>query len=477
MEMSTKSDELTIIVVGASGDLSRKKIFPALFSLYSQDYLPEKIRFVGFARSDFSHEEFRDKIMENLTCRYTPDHSCEKYINSFLDKTFYCCGDYGTTDSYLDLYQLIRETGINHSNNLFYLAIPPAFFSEVSKAAGDSGLVHCSGDDFWSRVVIEKPFGRDRATSDELSDELYKVFSESQLYRIDHYLGKEMVQNLFVLRFANQIFQPLWNNKYIATIDIVWQEEIGTAGRGGYFDSYGVIRDVVQNHLLQILAVTAMEEPASLSAKDIRDSKVQLLKEIDTVEIDDVLLGQYSASEKDGKSYPGYTDDETVSDDSFTPTFARVKLRVNNKRWEGVPFTIRAGKGLEKKCTEIRIRFKAPESNIFCSLGSCPPPNELIFRVQPDEGLHFNIVSKEPGKKLDFVAKDIELSYESAYADRVIPEAYESLILDVINGDKGLFIRNDELETAWDIFTPVLHYIDGNRIEPKKYPFGSNGPI
>jgi glucose-6-phosphate 1-dehydrogenase len=468
--MRENNKQLDIIVLGASGNLARLKIFPALFALFSQGLLPKNVRFHGFARSRISQAKFKEDIMLNLTCRYTPQHSCGAHVEKFINHCIYHQGKYDSIEAFSKL-----GGHLGNGNRIFYLALPPATFPIVTHAAGEAGLVKDDAQG-WTRVVVEKPFGNDRESSDELNTELLKVFNEKQLYRIDHYLGKEIVQNIMVMRFANQIFCPLWNAKYIKNVKIDWQEDIGVEGRGGYFDNYGIIRDVVQNHLLQILTLIAMDEPASLDADAIRDRKLEVLNAIDTVKLEDVILGQYSANAKNGKKLPGYTEDPTVSNDSLTPTFANVRLRINNNQWRGVPFIIRAGKGLQEKKSEIRISFRQPEGNIFCEL-ECPPVNELIIRIQPNEGIHFNIVSKVPGLKMEFQTKELDLSYESAFADTVIPEAYESLLLDVINGEKALFIRNDELEAAWDIFTPVLHRIDEDKIKPKLYPFGERGPF
>jgi len=453
--------KLDIIVLGASGNLAQTKIFPALFALFSQGLLPDNVQFSGFARSKLSQAEFKEQIMRNLTCRYTPDHSCSDFIENFLKRCYYCNGQYDSVDGFINLKALLRK----NSDRLFYLALPPEIFPAVSKNIGTAGLLK-NDPGKWIRVVIEKPFGRDRASSDELNNELLKKFSEEQIYRIDHYLGKEMVQNIMVMRFANQIFKPLWNSRYIRCVEVDWRENIGVEGRGGYFDNYGIIRDVVQNHLLQLIALIAMKEPDSLNADAVRDRKLEVLRDIETVKLEDIILGQYS----------NYTDDPQIPNESGTATFANVKLKIDNNQWRDVPFIIRAGKGLADKKSEIRIVFRRPESNIFCNLKECPPANELIIRIQPDEGMHFNIVSKIPGLKMQFQEKDLDLSYKSAFVDTVIPEAYESLLLDVINGEKALFIRNDELEAAWDIFTPVLHEIEENKIKPKIYTFGTKGP-
>ena len=469
----SNNDKLDIIILGASGNLARLKIFPALFALFSQGLLPENVRFYGFARSKLTQAEFKDQIMGNLTCRYTPEHSCGTHIENFLSRSYYCCGTYDSSDSFINLAEQLQPD----SNRLFYMALPAGIFPSAAQAINTAGLLKNDAEKSWIRVVVEKPFGRDRESSDKLNNELLKEFSEEQIYRIDHYMGKEMVQNIMVLRFANQIFKPLWNAEYIKSVKIDWQEDIGIEGRGGYFDNYGIIRDVIQNHLLQILTLIAMNEPESLHADAIRDRKLEVLHAIETVELKNVILGQYAATEKNGRKFPAYTDDPTVPDASLTPTFANIRLKINNPQWNGVPFIIRAGKGLSGRKSEIRIIFRKTDSNIFCKLNDCPPVNELIIRIQPDEGIHFNIVNKVPGLKMQFQIKELDLSYESAFADTVIPEAYESLLLDVIHGEKALFIRNDELAAAWDIFTPVLQQIENKKIKPKPYPFGGQGPF
>jgi glucose-6-phosphate 1-dehydrogenase len=470
-------NKLNIIIFGASGDLAAKKIFPALFSLYSRGLLPDEVKFYGFSRSAFTHEEFRTRITATLTCRYTPDHSCETYMQNFLERCFYCQGDYGEASAYQNLDTLMCETGNcdDQASLLFYLAVPPTLYVDIASAMKRAGLVHENDQPHWSRVIIEKPFGRDRKSSDQLTEQLSTLFSENNTYRIDHYLGKDMVQNLLVLRFANQIFQPLWNNQYIQRVELLWSEDLGINERGGYFDNYGIIRDVIQNHMMQIIALLAMEEPLSLDAKAIRDRKVKLLRDISPLKPTDLTVGQYASGMFNGVRVSGYRDDPSVPEDSITPTFARLMLNIDNERWRGVPFVITAGKGLNSRRAEVKIVFKHAGGNIFCNLDGCPPLNELVFRIQPSEGLHFNIVTKRPGSKMDFISKEIDLSYQNAFAGEVIPEAYENLILDAINGDKQLFIREDELQAAWDILTPALHYLEEEKIIPQPYAFGTSG--
>ena len=470
-----RADTLSIVVVGASGDLAQRKVFPALFALFCQKQLPARFALFGFARSPFTHEAFRARIRENLTCRYVPGDSCAGKMSEFLSRCFYVSGQYAASDSYLDLYAAMRDVEEGAANRLFYLAIPPTVFLDVARALGDSGLVECGHREPWSRVVIEKPFGRDRESSDMLTREMSKVFSEDQTFRIDHYLGKEVVQNLLVLRFANLVFEPIWNRRFVKNIEITWKEDLDVQGRAGYFDSFGIIRDVMQNHLLQILSLVAMERPRSSSANAIRNEKVKVLKSIAPMTLDDVVVGQYSGSQRDGRALPGYTDDPAVPKDSITPTFAATVLRIRNRRWEGVPFLMRAGKGLDQRLTEIRIRFREVSGNIFCAGSSCPDANEFVVRVQPDEAIDFKIVNKVPGLDMTLAARNLDLRYKAAFSQE-IPDAYESLLVDVIRGEKGLFIRGDELAAAWDVFTPVLHELEARHVRPAPYAQGSRGP-
>lgn len=474
--MSSKPDRLSIVVVGASGDLARKKIFPALFSLYCQGFLPERCQIFGFARSALTDAEFRQKITEHLTCRYAPGESCADRMDEFLDKCRYVAGSYGSRDSLLNLYQQMAEAeGGQPTNRFYYLAIPPSIFLDVAHALGDAGLVSCGGDHPWSRVVIEKPFGRDRQSSDELTHAMARVFVEDQTYRIDHYLGKEVIQNLLILRFANLIFEPLWNRRFIDRVEVLWKEDLGLEGRGGYFDQSGIIRDVMQNHLLQILALVAMEPPARLNSAAIATEKVKVLRCMPPPKASEIVLGQYGESTSGGRQYPAYTDDPSVPNDSITPTFAAAKLEIHNDRWEGVPFFIRAGKGLDARMTEIHIHFRDLPGDMFCDCDGCPEANQLVIRVQPDEAIYLSLVNKVPGMNMKLASRNLDLQYKEAFSE-LIPDAYESLLLDVIEGDQSLFIRHDELQAAWDVFTPVLHEIEQQHIVPEPYQFGSRGP-
>lgn len=471
------AEMLSIVVVGASGDLACKKIFPALFALYSQDLLPDNFAVFGFARTQMDAAAFREKITGNLTCRYVPGESCAEKMRAFLERCYYVSGQYGSTDSVLDLYQRMRgvEDG-RQANRLYYLAIPPSVFMATAESLGNAGLVACGDSGPWSRVVVEKPFGRDRASSDELAGALKNIFDEAQIFRIDHYLGKEVIQNLLVLRFANAVFEPLWNRRHIAAVHIDWSENLSLKGRAGYFDRFGIIRDVMQNHLLEMLALLAMDEPESLNAAAVRHSKVALLKAVVPPDTDDMVIGQFTAGELDGKSEPAYLADKDVPDDSITPTYAAARLRIKNQRWEGVPFFVSAGKGLASRCSSIRICFRHTGKHIFDHAGFHSEPNELVIRVQPDEGIHLSITTKTPGLAMKLGQRELDLSYGRAFKDSIIPDAYEGLLLDVLRGDRSLFISGEELAAAWDIFTPVLHKLEREQIKPQSYPFGGTPP-
>jgi len=370
---------------------------------------------------------------------------------------------------------LMREKEPPEPNRLFYLAIPPSIFLDVAHAIGGAGFVACDGEDPWSRVVIEKPFGKDRESSDELADKLSEVFTEEQIYRIDHYLGKEVIQNLLVLRFANIVFEPIWNNRFIERVDISWKEDLGVEGRGGYFDEYGIIRDVMQNHLMQILALVAMEPPEALTADGVMHRKVKALRAIPPLHRDNLVIGQYTAGERQGRRIPGYREDDSVPDNSTIPTFAAAELAVNNDRWRGVPFFVAAGKGLDSRMTEIRISFRSVPNCMFCRSERCPDNNELVIRVQPDEAIYLTVVNKVPGAEMVIDSTELDLRYAAAF-DKIIPDAYESLILEILRGDKTLFIQRPELAAAWDIFSPVLHELDAEKANPLPYPFYSAGP-
>lgn len=469
---------LSVVVVGASGDLAKKKIFPALFALYYEGLLPKDFQVFGYARSNMTDAQFRTLIETTLTCRVDAKERCQEAMEYFLTRCFYQAGPYDEASGFLALDQRLTELEgpVGQANRMFFLSIPPNVFIAAAGGAAD----FCSSRTGWTRVIVEKPFGRDSASSKELSNGLARHLQEEQIYRIDHYLGKELIENLTVLRFANLVFEPLWSRQYIRNVQVIFSENFGTEGRGGYFDQYGIIRDVIQNHLLQIVALFAMEPPVSLDAEDIRNEKVKVLRSMKTVTLEDAVLGQYrSRVAKGGVTYPGYLDDKTVPPGSLTPTFACVALHINNARWDGVPFLLKAGKALAGRRAEIRVQFRHVPGNIYKSkLGYDLDmfTNELVIRIQPKEAIYLKITNKMPGLGLRLDTTRLDLQYQSTF-NKELPDAYERLLLDVVNGDKRLFIRNDELEEAWKLFTPVLQDIESRRIQPELYPYGSRGPV
>ena len=463
-------DEVVIVVLGASGDLAKKKTYPALFGLFRHELLPKNIKIVGYARTKMSDEDYKKRISAYF--KHIDSDEDKAIKQKFLDNCSYISGQYDTDDGYIELNKHIRKLedsmGVANRDRLFYLALPPSVFAVVSAHLrrnvypNDEGTV---------RVIIEKPFGHDLESSQELQMQLEPIWEESEIFRIDHYLGKEMVKNILILRFGNLFFSSSWNNRTISNVQISFKEPFGTQGRGGYFDSIGIIRDVMQNHLLQVLSLIAMERPVSFDAEDIRDEKVKLLKAIDPLTLDDVVLGQYVKSE-DGKE-PAYTDDETVPKGSRAVTFAALGLQIHNERWEGVPFILRAGKALDEAKVEIRIQFKDVAKGIFKNI----PRNELVIRVQPEEAIYLKLNTKYPGLTTRTVITDLDLTYHSRYENLKIPEAYEALILDALKGDHSNFVRNDELDVSWQLFSPLLYKIDDDpTIIPEPYPYGSRGP-
>lgn len=464
---SGEKENVTVIIFGASGDLASKKTFPALFGLFAENLLPSSVRIVGYARSDLSSEKFISKLTS-----YLPKNASKAKLDEFIARSQYVRGQYDADKDFQHLDTVLRgiekeDSSQGIPSRLFYLALPPSEFAPV----GAKIKKHCylTPEEGRFRVIIEKPFGHDLQSSRELQNKLAPLFNESEIYRIDHYLGKEMVKNLLILRFANLFFLRSWNALSISSVQITFKEPFGTEGRGGYFDNIGIIRDVMQNHLMQVLSITAMERPVSLAPEDIRDEKVKVLKCIDPVKIDNALLGQYSAA--NGK--PGYLEDDSIQNkDSKTPTYAAMTLYIRNDRWDGVPFILKAGKALDEQKVEIRIQFKAVAPGLFTNIGR----NELVVRVQPSEAVYVKLNQKYPGLETKPVISDLDLTYHQHFGNIKIPQAYEALILDCLKDDHSNFVRDDELDLAWKIFTPLLHKIDAGEVPVSSYPYGSRGP-
>ncbi|KAN0126979.1 glucose-6-P dehydrogenase [Russula decolorans] len=460
-----------IVVFGASGDLAKKKTFPALFGLYRSSYLPDDVKIIGYARTKMDQTEFHKRVTQNIK---NPDESqfvIDK-IEEFKEISTYVSGGYEDDASFENLESHLREIESGYKskerNRIFYLALPPSVFVPV---AGRVKKFNYSEGGI-NRIIVEKPFGKDLDSSRELLGSLKQYWSEEETFRIDHYLGKEMVKNILVLRFANVALSAAWDKNSISSVQITFKEPFGTEGRGGYFDEFGIIRDILQNHLLQVLSVLTMERPVSFAAEDIRDEKVKVLRAIQPILQENVLLGQYVGA--NGK--PGYLDDDTVPPNSTCPTFAATTLWINNPRWEGVPFILKAGKALNDAKVEVRVQFKDVTSGIFKDI--CR--NELVLRIQPSEAVYLKLNTKVPGLYTRALPTEMDLTYKRRFVENKIPEAYEALILDALKGDHSNFVRHDELDHAWKIFTPILHWIEGKdgqqRPRPSPYPYGSRGP-
>jgi glucose-6-phosphate 1-dehydrogenase len=456
-----------VMVLGASGDLAKKKTFPALFHLYRNKLIPESVVIMGYSRTKMSRESFHKRITGFVK-------GFEEEWKQFLTRCWYHDGAYDSAEDMKAAAKAMEDLHVEQAgleadakiDRIFYMALPPTVFVDAAKAVKAGGM----SKNGWNRIIVEKPFGHDLASSNAMNADLSRLFTEAQLYRIDHYLGKEIVQNLMALRFANSAFEPIWSNKYISNVRITFRENFGCEGRAGYFDQSGIIRDVLQNHLLQTMALIAMESPVTLLAEDVRNEKVKVLRAVLPLVLEDLVVGQYG-KDKDG-TVPAYLEEEGVAKDSITPTFATTVLHINNARWEGVPFILKAGKGLNERKVDIRIQFKTVGTHLFPSTAS----NELVFIIQPNEAIYFKIMNKVPGLTNEVAQSELDLTYKSRFNPTHTPDAYERLILDVFRGDHNLFVRADELEAAWKIFTPALHQLEEKRIKPVTYTFGSRGP-
>ncbi|MDD2238038.1 MAG: glucose-6-phosphate dehydrogenase, partial [Kiritimatiellae bacterium] len=472
---SEPSEFLAVVILGASGDLAQRKIYPALFALYCQGFLPASFKVYGYARSTFSPEEWGERILSRLTCRDTPAADCAAHMQSFMEHGVYRSGSYSEPSGFVAMREEIqRDAGGRLVHVLLYFALPSTVFPEAANMIGRAGWTGGPGFTGWMRCVMEKPFGRDLESFRRLTDELSGNFQESQIYRIDHYLGKEVVQNLLVLRFGNLIFEPFWNRHYVERIELSWYEDMGVGERGAYFDRYGIVRDVMQNHLLQMAALIGMEHPREVPG-GVRDEKVKLLKSFSTALSEHCVLGQYEAGMLNGERHSAYTDEASVEVDSHTATYAECVLWANNARWAGVPFVLRAGKGCGERKTEIQLVFRETALNPFAGESGALGSNRLVIRVQPDEKIYLRVNTKRPGLAWTIDEQDLQLHYQSVFSEQ-IPDAYEALLLEVLKGDRSLFLRSDELEASWAIFTPLLHAMDENRVVVEKYAFGSMGP-
>lgn len=457
----------TIVIFGASGDLTKRKLVPSLFNLFRKGRLPKQFRIVGYGNTDFSDEQFRAHIEEGMK-QFAPFQYKNKDWDSFAGSLAYIQGRYTDLADFKRLGTFIKDWEINSGNRIYYMATPPGVFPNIIDLLGlTDQLTEYNG---WRRVVIEKPFGTDLASAEYLNQQIHKTLNEKQIYRIDHYLGKETVQNILVTRFANTIFEPLWNRMYIDHVEVTVAEKVGVEHRGRFYDNVGVMRDMFQNHLLQLVSLVAMEPPASFEATSLRNEKVKVLSSIRPMKEEEVLRNTVLAQ------YDGYLQEEGVNPESIVPTYAAVKLQIDNWRWQGVPFYLRSGKGLKEKLTKITIEFKEPPHRLFPTKSGKLTPNMLVLYLQPDEGVHWRFEAKVPDTIADMRSVDMEFHYADSFGKTAIPEAYERLLLDTITGDASLFTRADEVETAWSLIDPIIEAWQTNKKRPASYDLGSWGP-
>jgi glucose-6-phosphate 1-dehydrogenase len=478
-------DNFIFVIFGGTGDLAQRKLMPALFNLYRDKQLPENYAILGLGRKPYDDDSYREKMSESIQQYGGIDSSEKNLIETFVESIFYQTFNMNQTGDYKKLSKRLSELDkqmLIGGNYLYYLATPPEFFLTVSTYLEEVDLHSESGNGNWRRIILEKPIGHDLKSARDLNHHLSKIFHEDQIYRIDHYLGKETVQNILALRFANGIFEPLWNQNYIHHVEILASEQIGVEDRGGYNDTSGALRDMVQNHLLQVAATVAMESVSTFDAKAIRDEKVKVFQSLRNIQTEDVakqvIRGQYINSKIGGKKVVGYRDEKNVNPESKTETYVALKFYIDNWRWGGVPFLIRTGKRLPTRVTEIVIHFKKTPHHIFkADRSNSSYDNQLIIRIQPEEGILLKFGMKVPGAGFDIKNVGMDFHY-SDLTDTNIPEAYERLILDALLGDGTLFARADGVEAAWEFVDPILSaWQDNASIKLYGYPAGTWGPI
>ncbi len=474
----------SIVIFGASGDLTARKLIPALYHLYKEKQMPASCKVIGFARREKTDASWRVELRQALDQFSRTKPVDEKVWQDFSANIFYCQGEFSDLAAYQKLGKQLAAFGDEslRSNLLFYLATSPSQFGEVVEQLHKADLLHKDNSEGWQRIVVEKPFGHDLASAIQLNGELTRFASEREVFRIDHYLGKETVQNILMFRFSNSIFEQLWNRESVDHVQITVSESLGVGGRGGYYEEAGALRDMLQNHLLQVMSLVAMEPPVSLEAEPIRDEKVKLLKSIRPLQIADVekqvVRGQYFAGTVGGQLCPGYRQEPKVKPDSSVETFVAAKLFVDNWRWSGVPFYLRTGKYLPLSASEVRIQFRPTPNVLFAAQsGGKLDPNALTLRLQPNEGISLRFNGKVPGISTGVRPVRMSFSYDSEFG-AYTPEAYERLLLEAMAGDATLFIRRDEVEAAWGIVDSIRKAWEGKPLTNREfYAAGTWGPM
>jgi glucose-6-phosphate 1-dehydrogenase len=473
-------DPTTMVIFGATGDLAHRKLLPAIYNLAHEGALPERFNLIGFSFEQHDDASFRKMVGEAIEShsRRAPK---PEVLDALLHRTQYVQGSFDTLADFERLGRVLEsldDKADEPMSHLFYLATAPKFFAKVVEQLGAAGLSKL--DNAAVRVVIEKPFGRDLESARALNAQVLSVLDEEQVYRIDHYLGKETVQNILAFRFANSMFEPIWNSNYIDHVQITAAEDLGIGARASYYDGAGALRDLVQNHMLQLMALLCMEPPNALTANKVRDEKAKLLRAVRAPQFSEVsqmaVRGQYAAGTIGSDTVPGYLEEEGVPEGSKTETYAALRLEISNWRWAGVPFYLRTGKRLARKVTEIAVTLKPVPHLAFQIHGAPPPPNELVFTIQPNEGVSISLGAKIPGSKTRIRPVNMQFQYGTSFTSQS-PEAYERLVLDVMRGDATLFTRVDEVEALWEIVDPVLAFWAADPARPENYPAGSSGPV
>ena len=475
------SEPCAIVLFGASGDLAKRKVIPALFDLAAHDSLGSRYSIVGFARTPMTDESFRTTASDAAKTISESGPVDPAKWNEFAANLFYSAGDYGDQEAYARLSKRLTELDASHNlcgNRIFYLSTPPEVYADIIEQLGRAGLSRPCNPKAWVRIIVEKPFGRDLASAKELNQIVHNVFEENQVYRIDHYLGKDTVQNLLVLRFGNGIFEPLWNRNYVDHVQITAAETLGVERRGGFYETAGALRDMIQSHVLQLTSLVAVEPPAAFDATAVRNEKLKVLQSIRPFDLEAVaqaiVRGQYAKGSTNGKSVPGYREEQGVSSQSRTETFVAAKVLIDNWRWANVPFYLRTGKRLAKRSTEIVIQFKRAPHVVF--RGREAEPNRLILNIQPDEGISISFGAKRPGTEMSIGNVNMDFSYKEGFGEAT-RSAYATLVNDCLRGDATLFDRGDNVEAAWSLVDPILDvWRAAKTATVPQYSSGSWGP-